>query len=49
MRVDFTGEAIVTVGLARDASRGKVLGRQHAASGHDAHEGVESGLVRVLV
>ena len=48
MGVDGTGEPVMSKRLARDAPRAKVFGGEHAARGHDAHQGVESWFVGIL-
>lgn len=48
VRVDRRGEPVVSERVARDRARAEVLGREHAARRHDAHERVECGQVRVL-
>ncbi len=47
VRVDLAGEAVVAEFGVRLGARAEVLGRHHAARGHDADEGVEEGLLGV--
>ena len=48
MRVDRTCKSIMSESVLANASRAKVLRRQHASGGHDAHKRIEGRLLGVL-
>jgi hypothetical protein len=48
VRVYGAGKPIMAKRVAADATRAKVLRREHAPRSHDAHERVERGLVGIL-
>ena len=48
MCIDRTGEAIMSKGITRYASRTEIFRREHAPRGHYSHKRVERGFLWVL-